>query len=510
MLVVAACAALSVPSAAAVGPAGTEEASQRAADGPAPGPATIKGWTGDGGPSGSRRAVTLKRMGDRRPAKDPAESAHDRASVLVRFKTASSTAARAGALNRVGASGSTAVPGTEFVKVDIDGSARQLVRALAKDPTIAEVSLDYQRRLFVEPNDLAYVQGFQDYLATVRLPPAWSRIRAATSQVIAVVDTGVDVTHPDLAGRSVPGYNALTGGSSVTDPDGHGTMMAGIAAANTDNVEGVAGAAWTGRIMPVKVFPAGGLALDSDIAEGIAWAADHGAKVINLSLGGPEDSPVLHNAIIYATGKGALVVAAAGNDGDSTPQYPAAYSEVVAVGATDGNGALTDFSSWGDWIDVAAPGFDIASTYPGGDYAIGAGTSFAAPIVAGVAALIRAQTPAMTPQQVWHRIRATARDAGPRGIDPYYGTGLLDAFQAVGGSWGSELPQRVMGTGEPNDAPTRATPVSTSATGTMAMEGDVDWYRYEATQPVEATVRVTPAAYNGALAQNFDPKLAVW
>lgn len=171
---------------------------------------------------------------------------------------------------------------------------------------------------------------------------------------------------------------------------------------------------------------------DFDIAEGVTWAANHGAKIINLSLGGPNDGPVLHDAVTYATGKGSVVVVAAGNKGDNRPQYPAAYPEVLAVGATDAAGNLTDFSSWGDWIDVAAAGYRIFSTDRGGTYAVGYGTSFSAPIASGVAALVRTLYPTLTPAQVISRMKTTARDAGPRGIDPYYGCGVLDAFHAAG------------------------------------------------------------------------------
>src|SRR6185369_7369883 len=173
------------------------------------------------------------------------------------------------------------------------------------------------------------------------------------------------------------------------------------------------GVAWNGRVMPVKVFN-GPNAFDSDIAVGIRYAVQHGAKIINLSLGGPGDSPMLHDALAYAASRNVVIVAASGNTGDSVPQFPAAYPEALAVGATDATGALTDFSSYGDWLDLAAPGFNIVSTYPGASYAIGDGTSFAAPIVSGIAALVRARFPNLTAAQVADRLRHSARDAGPR------------------------------------------------------------------------------------------------
>ncbi|NYF56557.1 S8 family serine peptidase [Micromonospora purpureochromogenes] len=390
---------------------------------------------------------------------------------------------------------------------------RDLLQRLRNDPAVAEVSLDYQRRTAAIPND-QYFAGSQSYLNTVRLPQAWDVSKGSTSQIIAVVDTGVDGLHPDLQGVTVDGYNAITGAAVAagtnSDDNGHGSMVAGIAAANTSNGTGIAGAAWTGRVMPVKVLGADGRGTDSTIAAGITWAADHGATIVNLSLGGPADSAVLHDAVRYATDKGVLVVVAAGNYGSGLRLYPAAYPEVLAVGATDSAGNLTDFSSWGDHVDVAAPGFDILSTSRNQAYAVGDGTSFAAPIVAGAAALVRTANPSWTPEQVIGRLRSTARDAGPRGIDPYYGYGVLDAYHAMGGTPGGQFPTRTLGAGEPNDVPVRATPLATSVNGTLAAEGDVDWYRFDSSGQQSVDVTVTPATRDATIGQNADPILTVY
>ncbi|SCL17659.1 Repeat domain-containing protein [Micromonospora rhizosphaerae] len=434
-------------------------------------------------------------------------------SVLVRFKSGASAAAKDRALTSRGASRVGEVRGTGYVEVRAKGAAPDLLRRLRNDPAVAEVSLDYQRRTAALPND-PYFAGSQSYLDTVRLQQAWDLSKGSTSQIIAVVDTGVDGLHADLQGVTVDGYNAITGAAVAagtnSDDNGHGSMVAGIAAANTGNGIGIAGAAWTARVMPVKVLGVSGSGYDSDIAAGITWAADHGATIVNLSLGGPADSPLLHDAVTYATGKGALVVVAAGNYGSGLPLYPAAYPEVLAVGATDKAGNLTDFSSWGDHIDVAAPGFDIVSTGRDQTYVVGDGTSFAAPIASGVAALVRTANPSWTPQQVIDRLRATARDAGPRGIDSYYGYGVLDAYHAVGGTPGGEFPARALGANEPNDAPARATAVATSVTGTLAAEGDVDWYRFDSAGQQAVDVTVTPPARDTNIAQNADPILAVY
>jgi len=444
-----------------------------------------------------------------RPARADAATGpeYDPGAVLVRFKAAASASSRERALSRRGARATGAAAGG-FVRATGTDAVGLLAR-LRQDPAVESVTLDYRRRLTATPNDPRFAAS-QAYLKLVRLDRAWDLGKGATTEVIAVVDTGVLTTHPDLTGRTVAGYNAVAPGTAPTDTNGHGTMVAGIAAANTNNTTGIAGVAWTGRIMPVKVFGPDGTALDSDVAEGIVWAADHRARIINLSLGGPAESEVLHEAVRYAVGKGAVVVAAAGNTGDSTPMYPAAYPEVLTVGATDHAGTLTDFSSWGTWVDVAAPGMKITSTYLGNAYAVGSGTSYAAPIVSGIAAIVRAKYPTWTPAEVIARLTSRTRDAGPRGIDPYYGHGIVDAYRVLGGAWAADFAMRAPGAGEPNDVPARATVLGAAATGSIATEGDVDWYRHDSATAGTITVTVTPSPYEVNRGQNFDPVLEVY
>ncbi|WP_323097561.1 S8 family serine peptidase [Intrasporangium sp. YIM S08009] len=447
------------------------------------------------------------------PAKG-AQRAHDPHTVLVRFKPTASTAIRDHAVKRRGASLRDTLKGTSFTKVHTTGSAEALARSLSADPSVADVSLDYVRKASATPNDPEYPYGGQAYLRTLRMPTAWDRSKGSLNTVVAVVDSGVDGRHSDLTGRTVAGWNALTNtaipAGASSDDYWHGTMVAGIIAAETNNGDGIAGVAWNARVMPVKVLDSFGSGNDSDVIEGMTWAVDHGARIINLSLGGDGDSPALHDAVRYAVGKGAVVVAAAGNDGDDVPQYPAAYSEAIAVSATDTAGSLTDFSSHGSWVDVAAPGFGIESTAMGGGYAIADGTSFSAPITAGVVALMRTQTPSLTPAQVLARLRSTARDAGPRGIDPYYGAGLVDATNALGGGWAADLAQPSAGADEPNDTPTRAIALTGTLSGSIGVEGDADWYRYDASTTQPVTVAVKPAGLNTNLSSNLDPVVTVY
>jgi serine protease len=278
-------------------------------------------------------------------------------------------------------------------------------------------------------------------LEALGLPTAWASTTGCGA-TIAVVDTGVDLDHPDLRGHLVPGIDLVDGDDEPDDENGHGTHVAGIAAAIADNGIGIAGAAPCARIMPVRVLDADGAGGDETIAEGIRWAADHGADVINLSLG--ESGIVgrlraggeLNDAILDAHEHGALVVAAAGNDGAARLRNYRIQVPVVIVGATDADGHAADFSNYGDLRMLAAPGAEILSTAPydgttiwpdGTDgYELLDGTSMASPYVAGVAALLRAQ--GLDADEAANVLFATTHDPGD---DIRLGAGLVDATAAV-------------------------------------------------------------------------------
>ncbi len=275
----------------------------------------------------------------------------------------------------------------------------------------------------------------QGYLGAVRAPQAWARQHANADVSIAVLDSGVDVDHPDLHDKIAKAYNANDPGAPVTDDVGHGTFVAGVAAAGTDNGVGVAGAGYDASIYAVKIAdPYGELQIDDEVA-GIEWAAAQHADVINLSLGGPEASSAERAAITHAQHVGVLVVAAAGNEGDTVRQYPAAYPGVIAVGATDtGRRTRASFSSHGSWVTVSAPGVHIYSTVPPGGsqlwtsaesstgYASGDGTSFSTPLVAGEAALLVAENPAAGATRIRAAIVASAHGYRSLGL----GTGQVD------------------------------------------------------------------------------------
>lgn len=261
----------------------------------------------------------------------------------------------------------------------------------------------------------------------------------ARGTIVAVVDSGVDGTHPDLAGRVLQGAEFVSGsdgpstGNGWRSPHFHGTAVAGVIGATVDNGVGMAGLARGVRILPVRTLGADGSGYTSDTARGIAWAVDQGARVINLSLGATTPSAVEKAAIDYALSKNVVVVASAGNSGDSgnPVTYPAAYPRVIAVGAYDARRVLAGFSQRGSFVDLTAPGVGITATLPGGRYGAASGTSFSAPFVSATAALIRGNSPSMTATGVQSLLTGTATDLGAPGRDDLYGAGSVDPAKAL-------------------------------------------------------------------------------
>lgn len=262
---------------------------------------------------------------------------------------------------------------------------------------------------------------------------AWDANKGNATVAIAVLDTGIQASHEDLQGKVTKAAN-FTDSSTVDDIRGHGTHVAGSAAASTNNGMGVAGTCPDCSLYNGKVLGDSGSGAYSWIAQGITWSADNGAKVINMSLGGSSASSTLQDAVNYAWGKGVVVVAAAGNSGSSTPFYPAAYENAIAVGATDHKDAKASYSNYGSWVDVAAPGSDILSTTVDGGYATKNGTSMATPHVAGVAGLVWS-TSLGTNSEVRKQIESSAADRTVlAGIGPDWSKARINACTAVGGT----------------------------------------------------------------------------
>lgn len=287
--------------------------------------------------------------------------------------------------------------------------ARSVARDLAASPAAVDVSLPARFELMRIPRDPQYRRQAR-YLAEVGLQRAWNRTRGSKKITIAVVDSGVDVGHVDLKHKVVGRHNAVYGGRDITDRAGHGTAVASVAAAVTDNRRGIAGVGWRTSIMGVKVSDRRGQIWGDALAHGIRWATKRGADVINLSLGSEDDDSFVRDAIEYAVARDVVVVAAVSNEGLDRAIYPAAYPGVLSVGATD-RGSLADFSDRGPAVDVAAPGVRIRAAVPGG-YARVDGTSFAAAVVSGQVALIRATRPGMKADKVTRMVTRTTRPVG--------------------------------------------------------------------------------------------------
>ncbi|MBJ7259877.1 MAG: S8 family serine peptidase [Chthoniobacterales bacterium] len=351
--------------------------------------------------------------------------------VLAKPANHAGEAAIAGSLKAAGAREIGRVPqiGVLILQVPAQAEAR-VIAALSNNPNFEFAEPDYTAQIILTPND-PYYASYQWHLPKVGAPAAWDTTTGSAAVTIAVVDSGVEATHPDLAGRVLVGYDFVNGDANPADDNGHGTAVAGVAAAGGNDGIGVAGAAWNVSILPVKVMNSAGSGSYSSIANGITYAADRGAKIINLSLSGTSSSSTLQNAVSYAWNKGVLLVAAAGNNGSSSAVYPAAYPNMVAVSATTSSDTLASFSSYGSFVDLSAPGQDITTSWLNSGYVTISGTSFSSPLTAGVAALALSRNPGLSNAQLSSLLTANTDDLGAPGYDIYFGAGRLNAAKVV-------------------------------------------------------------------------------
>ena len=321
---------------------------------------------------------------------------------------------------------------TEIGQIDEIGAhvlsipaARQshILAALRHDPRVVSVEQDSAVQAAVVPNDPHWSQAWGPRL--VHAPAAWSLTTGNSKTIIAIVDTGVDPSQPDLRGRVLRGWDFVGNDARANDDNGHGTAVAGVAAAAADNGVGIAGMCWRCEILPVKVLNAAGSGSHSNIAAGIVWATDHGADVINLSLAGPTSSDVVARAVAFARNHGVVVVAAAGNEGSSQRFYPAALPGVISVGATTGSDVLYSWSNRGSWVKVSAPGCAYTGSTGPVRWTWWCGTSFATPVIAGIAALMKSENPSLSRGRIESIVlHSTVRVRGV--VD-----GRIDAARAV-------------------------------------------------------------------------------
>jgi thermitase len=377
-----------------------------------------------------------------------ATPAYDADTVIVKYRSAASGGEIASLADRAGTGATVSAIrrlGADVVKVD--GEPAAVAARLERSRLVAYAEPNRILRTQAVPNDPLFGELYG--LDAIDAPEGWDAaglgaFPAAGGPKVGIVDTGIQASHPDLGGKVancarsqglLPIFPGTIQEGTCADDNGHGTHVAGTISANTNNGVGVSGVAFNS---PLAICKALGGPLGSgstgDVANCITWAHDKGAKVISMSLGGGA-STTLKNAVDYAwkggAANGSVLVAAAGNDGDATLNYPAAYPNVVSVAATDANDQRASFSNANADVEVAAPGVDVTSTWNDGAYNTISGTSMATPHVAGVAAVIRGRHPAATASQVVGRLDAAVDDLGAPGRDPSYGFGRVDLLQAA-------------------------------------------------------------------------------
>ena len=380
--------------------------------------------------------------------------------ILVRFKPNVSTQLMSATLAAYETEEIKRIPRLSLYRVKIPdwATVEEMAQAMSRNPDVLYAGPNYIARITATPNDPFFRYQYalnntgQDIgapgspsgkaKADIRATLGWEETKGAAETIIAILDSGVDFDHPDIRNKVVShGRDFANDDWDATDDNGHGTYVAGIAAADTNNDEGIAGVAWNCRILPVKVTDAEGSAWYDDLIDGILWAADNGAQVINMSLGGDAADDTLRDALRYAYEKGVVIAASAGND-NTAVFYPAAYDAYcLAVAATDYDDLRTSYSCFGPEVDVAAPGEAILSLVPtwywGPDYlpyAFGYGTSASAPHVAGLAALLKGLKPWLTAGDIMEVIRFSSDDVNSgehSGRDDYIGYGRINMEKAL-------------------------------------------------------------------------------
>jgi thermitase len=383
-----------------------------------------------------------------RPSSIELSGAYVSDEVLIRFRRRADGGAITSCLETASATIASEIEELSVYILKVpDGAVAQSLAILLECPITRFAEPNYMAAMAdTLPSDSSW--NLQYGLLNIRAPQGWDLATGAAAVTIAVLDSGVDLGHPDLAAKIVGGYDFVNDDAVAQDDNGHGTQVAGIAAAMSNNGTGVAGVSWGARVMPVKVLDSAGNGTFAAVAAGITWAADNGAQVINLSLGGNSPSAVLEAAVNYAYGKGVVMVAAAGNTGANVVLYPARYPQVIAVAATDASNTRAGFSNSGPEVALSAPGVSIYSTRLGGTYGSLSGTSMSAPFVSGLAAILRGLPGAGPPDAIAWEMESTALDLGPPGSDALYGFGLIQMDAAIRMALPTEsVPKRTGGQG---------------------------------------------------------------
>lgn len=365
-------------------------------------------------------------------------------SILIRFDENATEAERGAIIGQAGGTLVNWLPQIHVAEVNFPINANQSGSALQQQ--FQRVKNQAAVHYFEEdtvvtgtytPNDPDLYNPQRGYSwRIIHATSAWDFTTGSSNVVVAVLDTGINLTHPEFAGRVVAGYDMVNKDDDPSDDHGHGTHTAGIIAADIDNELGIAGVCPHCSLMPIKVLNQNNSGTWSGVAQGILYAADHGARIISMSLGAAVSSRTLEEAVQYAQAKGVLLIAASGNMGVERNFYPAALDGVIAVSATDETDVRWVYSNWGAFVDVAAPGSAIYSTFNNltnayGGYTYMSGTSMATPHVAGLAGLLLSQNPARSAADLTRLITTTADDLGDPGVDLYYGYGRINLEKAL-------------------------------------------------------------------------------
>ena len=347
--------------------------------------------------------------------------------MIVRLAAGLSLADQATVIARYGGVETSSIPVLRMHMIEVPSATiADALLGYRADPQVVSAELDKTRAAETAPSDPAYPDQWA--LPRIGWDTVFGSVTPSGSSKLAILDTGIDAGQPDLNDRVLPGYSAF-GLDPATDPNGHGTHMAGIAAAKTDNGAGVAGVAYAGvSLLPVQVLASDGTGQDSDIITGLVWAVENGADVILMAFSNPGYSPALQAAVDYAWSSGAVLVAAAGNDGLNLLTYPAGDSGVMGISATDANDALDAGSNYGANVFLAAPGVNIAAPALDGGTTSVSGTSASAALVAGAAAFMKAVDPGLSNGTIVGRL---ARNADPAGTADQTGNGRLNLARAL-------------------------------------------------------------------------------
>src|SRR2546422_8121701 len=358
----------------------------------------------------------------------PAQTKPDKVTLIVKMAKGLTLAQAQAVVRGHGATLKASIPKLDLHVVEVPAQASDAITKIMKgDAQILRVESDHIRKWQGTPSDPRY----PDQWALPKI--SWDQVYGVANPrfdtKVAILDTGVDATHPELTSVVVPGWSVFDADDGRTDENGHGTWVAGIVAARTDNLQGIAGVGYEHvQVMPVKVLDPTGLGQDSDIIQALMWAVDNGASVILMAFSATGFSDALQDAIDYAWAHNVVLVAAAGNEAGNTATFPAGDRGVIGVSATDQNDNIAPSSTTGGPVFLAAPGVDIVGTYPNNSYVTWSGTSASAAIVAGAAALMRAVDPSLSNGVV---VSHLARNADPVGTQDQTGNGRVQVARAL-------------------------------------------------------------------------------